>query len=178
MMKYKTFLTLFFCALTVVQFLPADAKTMYKTFPEKHEKVDIDKTSDLTQFVDTRQGTDSDYGLSYGNTYPTTEMPFAMHLWSPQTGLNGDGWKYTFKADSIRGFCQSHQCSPTDQYVVGSPLFNKVTLTMENGRQFVIEAHNNSADNVYIQSATLNGISLERNYITYSNITAGGHLVF
>ena len=66
----------------------------------------------------------------------------------------------------------------TDQYVVGSPLFNKVTLTMENGRQFVIEAHNNSADNVYIQSATLNGISLERNYITYSNITAGGHLVF
>lgn len=49
---------------------------------------------------------------------------------------------------------------------------------MENCRQFVIEAHNNSADNVYIQSATLNGISLERSYITYSNITAGGHLVF
>lgn len=78
MMKYKTFLTLFFCALTVVQFLPANAKIMYKTFPEKHEKVDIDKTSDLTQFVDTRQGTDSDFGLSYGNTYPATGMPYCL----------------------------------------------------------------------------------------------------
>lgn len=47
-MNYKTFFTLFFCALTVVQLLPANAKTMYKTFPEKHEKVDIDKKSDLT----------------------------------------------------------------------------------------------------------------------------------
>lgn len=111
-MKYKTFFTLFFCALAVVQSFPANAKTMYKPFSEKQKKVDVDRKSDLTQFVDTRQGTDSDFGLSYGNTYPATGMPFAMHLWSPQTGLNGDGWKYTYKADSIRGFCQSHQCSP------------------------------------------------------------------
>ncbi|UKK51051.1 GH92 family glycosyl hydrolase [Prevotella sp. E13-17] len=67
---------------------------------------------DLTHFVDTRQGTDSDFGLSRGNTYPATGMPFGMHLWSPQTGLNGDGWKYQWKADSLRGLSQSHQCSP------------------------------------------------------------------
>lgn len=67
---------------------------------------------DFTHLVDTRQGTDSDFALSHGNTYPATGMPFAMHLWSPQTGKNGDGWKYQWKATSLRGLCQSHQCSP------------------------------------------------------------------
>ena len=67
---------------------------------------------DLTELVDTRQGTDSHFGLSHGNTYPATGMPFGMHLWSPQTGKNGDGWKYQWQATTLRGLCQSHQCSP------------------------------------------------------------------
>ena len=67
---------------------------------------------DLTRLVDTRQGTDSHFGLSRGNTFPATGMPFGMHLWSPQTGKNGDGWKYQWQATSLRGLCQSHQCSP------------------------------------------------------------------
>lgn len=41
---------------------------------------------DLVQYVNTLQGTDSHFGLSYGNTYPTTGMPYAMHTWSAQTG--------------------------------------------------------------------------------------------
>lgn len=68
--------------------------------------------ADLTSLVDTRQGTDSDFGLSRGNTFPATGMPFGMHLWSPQTGANGDGWKYQWGAQKLRGICQSHQCSP------------------------------------------------------------------
>ena len=35
---------------------------------------------DLVQYVNTLQGTDSNFGLSYGNTYPTTGMPYAMHM--------------------------------------------------------------------------------------------------
>ena len=67
----------------------------------------------------------------------------------------------------------------TDQYVIGSPTFGKGTITMEDGREFTIEAENNSKENVYIQSATLNGVPLDRNYITYKEITEGGilHLV-
>ena len=44
---------------------------------------------DFVQYVNTLQGTDSHFGLSYGNTYPTTGMPYAMHTWSAQTGKNG-----------------------------------------------------------------------------------------
>lgn len=44
---------------------------------------------DLVQYVNTLQGTDSNFGLSYGNTYPTTGMPYGMHMWSAQTGKMG-----------------------------------------------------------------------------------------
>jgi len=67
---------------------------------------------DLVQYVNTLQGTDSHFGLSYGNTYPTIALPFGLHFWSAQTGKNGDGWKYQYSATTIRGFQQVHQCSP------------------------------------------------------------------
>ena len=72
----------------------------------------IAQEKDLVQYVNTRQGTDSRFEMSRGNTYPATGMPFGVHLWSPQTGKNGEGWKYQWSEDKIRGFCQSHQCSP------------------------------------------------------------------
>ncbi len=69
-------------------------------------------------------------------------------------------------------------CPGTDQYVFGSPLFNKITLTMENGKQFVIEAKNNSSQNIYIDGIKLNGTAHELNYITHSTIQNGGKLEF
>ncbi len=66
----------------------------------------------------------------------------------------------------------------TNQYVIGSPLFRKATITMEDGKKFVIEADGNSADNVYIQSGTLNGRQLDKNFITYDDIARGGSLKF
>ena len=66
----------------------------------------------------------------------------------------------------------------TDQYVIGSPLFRKATITLEDGKQFVIEARDNSPENVYIQSAELNGQPLLKNYITYGDIVRGGRLTF
>lgn len=66
----------------------------------------------------------------------------------------------------------------TDQYVIGSPLFRRATITMEDGRQFVIEAEGNGPGNVYIQSGELNGKPLQKNYITYSDIVQGGWLHF
>ena len=70
-------------------------------------------------------------------------------------------------------------CPGTDQYVLGSPLFNRHEITLENGRNFIIIAENNSQENIYIQSATLNGRELVNNYITYNDIIDGGvlHLV-
>jgi putative alpha-1,2-mannosidase len=69
-------------------------------------------------------------------------------------------------------------CPGTDQYVIGSPLFKKMTITLENGKKFVINAENNSPENVYIQSATLNGKPYTHNWISYADITNGGTLHF
>lgn len=57
-------------------------------------------------------GSDSDYGISNGNTYPAIAMPWGMNFWTPQTGNMGDGWAYTYKSNRIKGFKQTHQPSP------------------------------------------------------------------
>jgi putative alpha-1,2-mannosidase len=69
-------------------------------------------------------------------------------------------------------------CPGTDQYVIGSPLFKKMTISLENGKKFTIEANNNSKENVYIQSATLNGKPYTHNWITQTDIMNGGVLHF
>ena len=63
-------------------------------------------------YVSTLVGTDSKYTLSTGNTYPAIALPWGMNFWVPQTGKMGDGWQYTYSADKIRGFKQTHQPSP------------------------------------------------------------------
>jgi predicted alpha-1,2-mannosidase len=66
----------------------------------------------------------------------------------------------------------------TDQYVFGSPLFNKVTLSFENGKKLVIDAHGNSKENIYVQDIRLNKKGLDRNYILHSELQKGGLLQF
>ena len=73
--------------------------------------------------------------------------------------------------------------SPVDGvYVIGSPLFRKVTIRLDPqyyvGRKFTVIAENNSPRNIYIQSAKLNGKPLERDWIRHAEIAAGGTLLF
>jgi len=53
-------------------------------------------------------------------------------------------------------------------------LFKKITLQLENGKTFVINASANSADNRYVQSTSLNGKQYTRNWISYEDILKGG----
>ncbi|MCR4921502.1 MAG: GH92 family glycosyl hydrolase [Bacteroidaceae bacterium] len=64
------------------------------------------------QYVNPLVGTFSKHSLSTGNTYPAIALPWGMNFWTPQTGKMGDGWAYTYDADKIRGFKQTHQPSP------------------------------------------------------------------
>lgn len=66
----------------------------------------------------------------------------------------------------------------TDQYVFGSPLFNKIVLTLEDGKTFTIEGENNSEENLYVQKVKLNGKTYPNNFITHKDITDGGRLIF
>lgn len=65
-----------------------------------------------------------------------------------------------------------------DEYVIGSPLFDKATLSLENGNVFSISAKNNSKTNFYIESATLNGKLHTDNFIKYDDIQKGGAFRF
>ena len=65
-----------------------------------------------SEYVSTLVGTQSDYTLSTGNTYPAVAVPWGMNFWTPQTGKMGNGWAYTYGAHTIRGLKQTHQPSP------------------------------------------------------------------
>ena len=62
------------------------------------------------------------------------------------------------------------------KYIIGSPLFDKVTMNVGDGKIFTVKAVNNSDKNIYIQSATLNGKRYDKSYIEYNDIITGGNL--
>ena len=84
-------------------------------------------------YVSPLVGTQSKHALSTGNTYPAIALPWGMNFWVPQTGKMGDGWTYTYDADKIRGFKQTHQPTPwiidygqfSIMPVVGKPEFDE-----------------------------------------------------
>ncbi len=63
-------------------------------------------------------------------------------------------------------------------YVFGSPLFDKTTIRLPEGKAFTIESVNNNKENIYIQSVELNGKEYTKSYITYKDIVSGGSLKF
>jgi predicted alpha-1,2-mannosidase len=64
-----------------------------------------------------------------------------------------------------------------DVYLIGSPAYPQTTLHLAGGKNFVIEARNLSADNIYVTAATLNGQPLDRAWLRHREIAAGGRLV-
>ena len=63
-------------------------------------------------------------------------------------------------------------------YVIGSPLFTKATLELGDGRRLVIRAENTSAENKYVQSATLGGMPLTRAWVRHDELLAAGEIAF
>ena len=96
-------------------------------------------------------------------------------------GLCGDDDEGQVSSWYVLGASGLAQACPGDpRYEIFTPLFDKVTLNLNpvysKGRTFVVTAKNNSPENVYIQSATLNGQPLNRCWLNYAEITAGGTL--
>jgi predicted alpha-1,2-mannosidase len=94
-------------------------------------------------------------------------------------GLDGDddcGQMSSWLLFTAMGFYPVNPAS--GEYMIGSPMYGQISLTLANGNTFHVEASNNSAENVYIQSASLNGKSLDIPVITWEQIQAGGTLHF
>jgi putative alpha-1,2-mannosidase len=75
---------------------------------------------------------------------------------------------------SALGFYPVDPSSP--DYILGSPIFDKATIHLIDGHDFTIVAHNNSAKNIYIQSATLNGKPWNKPWFSHSDMVDGGTL--
>ena len=65
-----------------------------------------------------------------------------------------------------------------DQYVLGTPLFPKMTIELENGNKIKITAPENSSENIYIDKMYVNGEEWDKNYIRYSDLMDGAWLHF
>lgn len=94
-------------------------------------------------------------------------------------GVPGDedgGGMSSFVVFSAMGFYPVTPGEPV--YSIGSPMFKNVVIKLENGKVFEIEANGASDVNKYIQSATLNGKTLDKPWIKHDDILKGGKLIF
>jgi predicted alpha-1,2-mannosidase len=94
-------------------------------------------------------------------------------------GLDGDddcGQMSAWLLFTAMGFYPVNPAS--GEYMIGSPMYGEISLTLATGKTFRVEATNNSNESVYIQSATLNGKTLDIPLITWEQIQAGGVLHF
>jgi len=107
------------------------------------------------------------YGLGPYDGYPGDEDQGQMGAWFVMSAMG------LFEMDG--------GCSVKPFYELGSPLFDKITITLDTrcygGGEFVIETRNNSRRNVYIQSAVLNGRPLTRPWFYHEELVKGGKLV-
>jgi putative alpha-1,2-mannosidase len=91
-------------------------------------------------------------------------------------GMDDQGSTSSWYVMSAMGF---YPVDPArSEYIIGSPIFDEVTIHMGPGKDFVIVANNNSEKNLYIQSATLNGKPLNKPWFSHADIANSGRLVF
>ncbi len=102
-----------------------------------------------------------------------------LHTWFRDDvfGIPGDedgGGMSAFVVFSSMGFYPVTPGKPV--YTIGSPVFSKVTIHLENGKDFTVIAHNCSEVNKYIQSAKINGQTLNTPWFTHEQLVNGGTL--
>jgi len=117
-------------------------------------------------------------GAPYKTQYWVREAMNRLYKATPD-GYCGDednGQTSAWYVFSAMGF---YPVTPaTDQYVLGAPLFKKVTITLENGKEVLINAPTNSDTNRYVQSLQIDGKPYSENWISHSNLQKGAVLNF
>ncbi len=141
-----------------------------------------DSSGNVGQYV---MGNEPSFHIPYlycyaGEPWKTQKrIRMLMEAWfrNDLMGVCGDedgGGMSAFYVFSAMGFYPVTAGLP--YYVIGSPLFEKVSIDLDNGKTFTVVAKNNSADNKYIQSATLNGKPYNKTYFSHEDLVEGGTL--
>ena len=121
-----------------------------------------------------------DWGGQPWKTQELTRKILALMYGSDKTGyafpgMDDQGSTASWYVMSALGFYPVDPSNP--DYILGSPIFDRATIHMGNGNDLKIVALNNSAANLYIQSATLNGKPWNKPWFSHSDIANGGELV-
>jgi Glycosyl hydrolase family 92/Peptidase of plants and bacteria len=117
-------------------------------------------------------------GQSYKTQYWVRETMNKLYQPTPD-GYCGDednGQTSAWYVFSALGFYPV--CPATPEYVLGTPLFKKITLTLRDNKKFIINAPNNNADNRYISTQKLNGKNFSKTYLQHFDMLKGGTLEF
>lgn len=158
--------------------------SMFTYYPAADDDLPIFSTGMIGQYA---HGNEPSHHVAYLYNYvgqPWKTQKYVRQIMATQYANRPDGlcgnedcgqmsaW-YVFSA---MGF---YPVDPVAQsYAIGSPLFDKVEMKLPDGKIFTVIAKNQSAENVYIQSATLNGTTFATDFITQEQIMAGGVLEF
>jgi predicted alpha-1,2-mannosidase len=117
-------------------------------------------------------------GQPWKTQYHVREVLDRLYNYTPD-GYCGDednGQTSAWYVFSALGF---YPVTPgTDEYVIGSPLFNKATLKFENGKTLLIKAHGNSKQNIYIEDIKFNGRKISDNFFRQEQLWKGGAIIF
>ena len=154
-----------------------------KTSKWQYYAVQPDATGNVGQFV---MGNEPSFHIPYlynyaGQPWKTQKrIRMLLESWfrNDLMGIPGDedgGGMTAFVVFSYLGFYPVSPGIPV--YTIGSPIFTKASIKMDNGKTFTIDARNASWSNKYIQSATLNGRPLNRTWFTHDDLIKGGTLV-
>jgi hypothetical protein len=157
---------------------------LFNTKPELTGRDQSDITGLIGQYA---HGNEPSHHMAYLYNY-------AQQAWKTQEKINFI--QHNFYSDNPDGLIGNEDCGQmsawyvlssmgfysvtpaSDYYVIGTPLFKKVTLHLENGKSFTISANGLTDKAFYIKSAKLNGVDYPRSFLLHKDIMNGGELVF
>ena len=154
------------------------------TIKSKHDNIIVDATGLIGQYA---HGNEPSHHMAY--LYNYIGLPWKTQalisniletLYDDQPdGISGNedcGQMSAWYIMSAMGFYPVCPGDPT--YTFGSPIFDQVTINLENGNKFTVKAENVSKDNKYIQSVTLNGKDYDKSWFKHEDIMNGSTLIF
>ena len=157
---------------------------LFSMSSELDEGASIDITGLIGQYA---HGNEPSHHTTYMYAYAGAQYKIADNvdyilneLYTDQPdGLSGNedcGQMSAWYVLSSMGF---YSVNPANgMYVFGRPLFDEVNMKVSGNKTFKIQTENNSAENIYIQSVSLNGKPYTKSFITHKNILKGGTLKF
>ncbi len=175
---------------TLIDLLGGDEKfsakldKLFTTAPEVTGRHQADITGLIGQYA---HGNEPSHHVAYlynfsGDAWKTqktvNKIMYEMYKNAPG-GLAGNedcGQMSAWYVMSAMGF---YSVTPgSNQYVLGSPLFDKITVNLENGKRFTVTVKNRTKDNCYIKDFIINGKNVKRSYITHEEIMNGSDFEF